>query len=58
MSSGPITIEIREGMVAVARFEFADTRTALLDDWPKRVEEALLRIERKAVDRDKPRRHA
>jgi hypothetical protein len=45
-TSGPITVEIKEGMVTVARFLFEDTRTALLDDWPERVQEALERIER------------
>lgn len=46
VSSGPITIEIKEGMVTVARHVYEDTRCALTDDWPKWVEEALERIER------------
>ena len=44
-TSGPITIEVKEGMVTVARHVYEDTRTALTDDWPKWVEETLELIE-------------
>lgn len=50
-TSGPITVEIREGMVTLARHVYEDTRCALTDDWPKWVEETLDRIERGATER-------
>lgn len=51
-TSGPITVEIREGMVTVARHVYYDTRCALTDDWPKWVEETLERVEQSWQDQN------
>ena len=51
VTSGPITVEIKEGMVTEARHVYEDTRTAFTDDWPKWVQETLERIELEAAER-------
>lgn len=52
MTVTSITVEIREGMVTVARHVYEDTRTALTDDWPRWVQETLERIERETPVRN------
>lgn len=51
LTSGPITVEIREGMVVEARRIYEDAQAALTDDWPEWVGDVLERIEREASAR-------
>jgi hypothetical protein len=48
ISSGPITIVIKEGMVSVGKIEFSDTQAARsCEAWPESVLEVFRRIERR-----------
>lgn len=48
MSSGPITILVKEGMVTVDKIEFSDTQTARdCESWPESILDVFRRIEKR-----------